>query len=199
MKLRSLQLLLALALPAGAVLAQTPPPRAAPPAPAPRAEAPHPAPAPEPTPRPERARERTPSTAFQVALLAAEESGPSRVEELSAPARKALDDVRGFLPYKSYSVIGLAWIRTDRVAETQVPTPEGNSLHVHLAIDPWRDLGDSLIRVDGFVVALETPSRAPRKLLETSFAISPGETLVVGTSKLDGAERALVVLLTALP
>jgi hypothetical protein len=36
-------------------------------------------------------------------------------------------------------------------------------------------------------------------LLSTSFSIRKGETVVVGTSKLDGHDRALVVLLTALP
>ena len=36
-------------------------------------------------------------------------------------------------------------------------------------------------------------------VLDTSFAMKPGETVVVGTSKLEGANRALVVLLTALP
>jgi hypothetical protein len=36
-------------------------------------------------------------------------------------------------------------------------------------------------------------------LLSTSFAIRKGETVVVGTSKLSGNDRALVVLLTALP
>ena len=36
------------------------------------------------------------------------------------------------------------------------------------------------------------------EILNTSFGMRPGETIVVGTSKLEGANRALVVLLTAL-
>jgi len=46
-----------------------------------------------------------------------------------------------------------------------------------------------------------TPTPPPslsESLLSTSFSIHRGETVVVGTSKLDGG-RALVVLLTALP
>ncbi len=46
------------------------------------------------------------------------------------------------------------------------------------------------------------PSPLPtlaENLLDTSFSIRRGETVVVGTSKLDGGDRALVVLLTALP
>ncbi|HEV8631514.1 MAG TPA: hypothetical protein VGV61_14450 [Thermoanaerobaculia bacterium] len=53
-----------------------------------------------------------------------------------------------------------------------------------------------------------TPAPAPpstprpsvaEELLGTSFSIHKGETVVVGTSKLEGNDRALVVLLTALP
>ena len=34
-------------------------------------------------------------------------------------------------------------------------------------------------------------------VLRTSFSMNVGETVVVGTSKLDGGDKALVVLLTA--
>lgn len=45
-----------------------------------------------------------------------------------------------------------------------------------------------------------TPSPTlAESLLDTSFSLRRGETVVVGTSKLDGGNRALVVLLTALP
>jgi hypothetical protein len=37
-----------------------------------------------------------------------------------------------------------------------------------------------------------------RPLLSTTFSMELGETVVVGTSKLDGPDKALVVLLTAL-
>ena len=57
----------------------------------------------------------------------------------------------------------------------------------------------------------ETPQTAPAPpaatpsptmaevLLDTAFSLHRGETVVVGTSKLDGGRKALVVLLTALP
>jgi hypothetical protein len=41
--------------------------------------------------------------------------------------------------------------------------------------------------------------RAPRDLISTSFSLKKGETIVVGTSKIDGTDEALVVLLTAVP
>jgi len=47
--------------------------------------------------------------------------------------------------------------------------------------------------------AVTPPPTVAENLLSTSFSIRKGETVVVGTSKLDGNDRALVVLLTALP
>ena len=47
--------------------------------------------------------------------------------------------------------------------------------------------------------AATPPPSVAENLLSTSFAIRKGETVVVGTSKLSGNDRALVVLLTALP
>jgi hypothetical protein len=37
-----------------------------------------------------------------------------------------------------------------------------------------------------------------KDIVETSFSMKVGETVVVGTSKLDGGDEALVVLVTAL-
>ncbi len=47
--------------------------------------------------------------------------------------------------------------------------------------------------------AVTPPPSVAENLLSTSFSIRKGETVVVGTSKLSGNDRALVVLLTALP
>ncbi|HEV8240841.1 MAG TPA: hypothetical protein VGS57_15860 [Thermoanaerobaculia bacterium] len=47
--------------------------------------------------------------------------------------------------------------------------------------------------------AITPPPTVAENLLSTSFSIRKGETVVVGTSKLNGNDRALVVLLTALP
>ena len=49
------------------------------------------------------------------------------------------------------------------------------------------------VRVDGNVNTQYRRSGT----LQTSFTINPGETVVVGTSKLNGDDSAVVVLLTA--
>lgn len=41
--------------------------------------------------------------------------------------------------------------------------------------------------------------RAPRDVISTSFTVDVGETIVVGTSKLNGGDTALLVLLTVIP
>ena len=38
-----------------------------------------------------------------------------------------------------------------------------------------------------------------RNLVASSFSLMPGETIVVGSSKLEGGGAAIVVLLTAIP
>ncbi len=40
------------------------------------------------------------------------------------------------------------------------------------------------------------PETRTQRILQTTFAINPGETVVVGTSKLNGGDTAMVVLLT---
>jgi hypothetical protein len=42
-------------------------------------------------------------------------------------------------------------------------------------------------------------STSSRAMMDTSFAMDVGETVVVGTSRLRGNSRALIALLTAVP
>ena len=42
-------------------------------------------------------------------------------------------------------------------------------------------------------------NRGARRILETAFGLKSGQTIVIGTSKLDGGEESLVVLMTAVP
>ena len=65
------------------------------------------------------------------------------------------------------------------------------------------------ILIEGFNISqMIPPAYAPsgnvareaysRDVLQTTFTIEPGETVVVGTSKLEGADDAVIVLLTAI-
>lgn len=156
------------------------------------------------------------SQSFQVLLLSAGAGIASSGLEIPANARKALDDVKGFLPFKSYQLLDAVWMRAtqDRMASGQI-SGHGAAYQVRLR---FRNLGnpkDRNLFVDTFTLMAQpvTPKPssaaaggsqpiappAPRGLIDTSFGLKGGETIVVGTSKVDGAEEALVVLLTAVP
>jgi hypothetical protein len=151
---------------------------------------------------------------FQIVLLIAEVDGPTAFENVPPNAQKALKDVQEFLPYKSYRLLDLAWLRSSGSAEAQLSGLEGQTLSAALRFRALDESGELEIR--RFVVVPHREltyrlqpgkdaggfSAAPapvRPLLESSFGMRAGETVVVGTAKLDGPTKALVVLLTALP
>jgi hypothetical protein len=150
---------------------------------------------------------------FQLLLLAASTQKAAGEPEVPASAQKALADLRGFLPYKGYQLLDSAWLRAtqDRPTEGRVVGRQDQSYHVKLR---FRVTGNDQMFLDAFALSEEFPvarpaseakkgeavaPRAPRDLISTSFSLKKGETIVVGTSKLDGSEEALVVLLTAVP
>jgi hypothetical protein len=47
--------------------------------------------------------------------------------------------------------------------------------------------------------AKEGPGRRARPMIDTSFTMDVGETVVVGTSRVAGGDKALIALLTAVP
>ena len=154
---------------------------------------------------------------FQVILLAASHKGGAGAPDLPASAQKALADVRDFLPFKSYEVLDSTWLRTTREAEGRVVGRHGAGYRVDLVYQPVGDAAGKELFVSNFRVREDTqtasvsapytegdkaaPAPTPRPLrdlIATSFGLKSGETIVVGTSKVDDGE-ALVVLLTAVP
>jgi hypothetical protein len=130
--------------------------------------------------------------------------------------RPAVEDVRQFLPYKSYRILDVALVRSDRLARTSMKGPDGAAYDVEVSFSPRPEEGR--IVVSRFQVArTETPRpltrietdqlewqsaaapEAPRSVVETSFTADLGKTVVVGSSRLDGGQTALIVLFTALP
>lgn len=180
------------------------------------APTPSPGPAPRsnadaPTPRPEPRGADTTYT-FQLVLLVADTVGKQEFENVPANAQKALKDVKGFLPYTSYRLLDLAWLRSSRSAEAQISGPDGRSLSAAIRFhsDSSRIEIERLVIVEAprSTALIEMPPKAGapamapnsvRPLLETSFGMKAGETVVVGTAKLDGPSKALVVLLSAIP
>jgi hypothetical protein len=133
---------------------------------------------------------------FQLVLLAAGTKPNGSPPPLSAGAQKALDDIREFLPFKSYRVLDAALIRIaqDDVAQARVAGLSAASYKVSMRFRSGGTDGRKLV-IDGFGLDDEKD----RDLIQTSFAMDVGETVVVGTSSVGGSEEALVAILTAMP
>lgn len=142
---------------------------------------------------------------FQVVLLLADSKPEDPAPRLPAGAQKALQDIRDLLPFKSYHVLDTTWLRTTRTAEGRLLGLRDQGYNVSLRFRNVGSVEGKSLYVDGFDVRedpetvrdAEGNRRAPRRLIQTSFGLEVGETIVVGTSRLDGGEQGLVVLLTA--
>jgi len=145
------------------------------------------------------AAEPRPSYTFQAVFLIADVANGGFADGVPENAQKALRSAASFLPYKSYRLLDSCWIRTSFKGSSRVTGPDGNPLEVHVVVDIGADRGSRIV-LDQFYLQSLLKSGAPygQPLLSTSFSMELGETVVVGTSKLDGSDKALVVLLTAI-
>ena len=189
---------------------------------------------------------------FSVVLLLGETQSTGGGDGLPpAPAlRKALSDVRDFLPYKSYRVLDSQWLRggstrmkgpddqeydVDLAADEIMPNPfhpkEGmlnvvfHLQEVGAAQNSSEEFGRSVAAADmqkrlaemqrslaNGTIAEGARARTAdeiaqltkqirmaraRKLIDSKFEMAIGETVVVGTSKIGGGDKGLVVLLTS--
>jgi hypothetical protein len=146
---------------------------------------------------------------FQAVLLAASNRPGGTAPELSPGAQKALADIRGFLPFKSYEQLDAAWLRTTSTVEGHLVGRDGRQYRVWLRFKPVGGPDSKELFVDQFDLrenlsfppatgaGSKEPPRNQRDLISTSFSLKQGETIVVGTSKSDAGDEALVLLLTA--
>ena len=141
---------------------------------------------------------------FSLLLLLGETQGTAQPDNISAPARKALADIKDFLPYKAYRVLDTQWV---------AGSDNGNSTGSLRGLDDQNyqfqlrtfspnagarpGTADAALARAQFRLLLSRPAGDKVDIvLDNSFNISAGETVVVGTSRVQG-DRALVVLLTA--
>lgn len=176
--------------------------------------------APQEPPRAPRAPGPPPTHLFSVVMVQAESEGASSFTGLPEAARKAIEDLKDFLPYKAYKLTDAALMRTARDASTRLKGLDGGDYEVRMHYSRAEETGDQEIFVNMFQVRRLNPMPEPsggikggkaseeayerasalaadRPLIETAFGMHVGETVVVGSSRLDGGRTALVVLLTA--
>lgn len=140
---------------------------------------------------------------FQIALVEATTSGPRRLEGLSEGARKALEDASQLLPYKGLELLDVALIETNDRGVTHLTGPGGLDYRVGLEMDAVVSLEGLRLEVDRFELTRQPRFEADREavpllnMLRTSLRLKPGETVVVGTSRLEDGDAALIALVTA--
>jgi hypothetical protein len=212
---------------------------------------------------------------FSVVLVLGDLRAVAGEEDVPPAARKALTDMKDFLPYRSYRLLDAAWILccSNGRAVTRLRGPDEREYELEIESSA-ADQGRTAVRFtlrDGFagdsprpvaksvripelekrvevaraqveearkaqsaghpdVARLESelqaaiqrlaqakeaerqgdverrvndrpaaPKIADRSIMNTSFTMDLGETVVVGTSRLSGNSKALIALLTAVP
>lgn len=121
---------------------------------------------------------------------------PPPTVSLTPAETKALADLKGFLPYKTYRPLDTAWVIGQSVPHLFLRGEDGQK---HEFAMGSTQLNPSYLSVDFLRLWDVQPAdekQAATLLIDTSFKIEVGETVVVGTSRLDGG-RALILLVTA--
>jgi hypothetical protein len=209
---------------------------------------------------------------FSVVLVLGDMQGGATADNVPAAARKALADMKDFLPYKSYRLLDSAWILGSGNVSTRLRGAEDQEYTLNLSggassqdpktlhlsfqlrdaepgkpyaaadaysaiekaqpagLDQIREMereslqqklrelqaqkGDSHPDVVRAKAQLEQANRQLAELygqrravvkagacciISTGFTMEIGETVVVGTSRLRGGDKALIALLTAVP
>lgn len=146
-----------------------------------------------------------PTQVFQVHVLRAKtEPQPRKLPQLPENAVRALNDLMQLLPYRGFELVDSGLMRTSGEAELFLGSDRRYEARLQFQGDPgsgkplqisFRLLAEKLVPgEDGKVFTAGMVS-----LLATTFSMKVGETVVVGTSKLNGGSEALVVLLSAAP
>lgn len=134
-----------------------------------------------------------PPQGFHLVVLLADNKPGEAVEGLPAGVNKALTDVRELLPFKSYRVLDTVLLRGSGPGTVRVAGAAGREYTAELRCG---QMGQSL-HITFWLKDYPSPETRP-PVLTARFEMAPGETVVVGTSRVKGTEQALVLLLTAL-
>ena len=129
---------------------------------------------------------------FQVTLVHASTS-PARSDRIGMTppgVSKAVVDMRGLLPWKSYDFVDAITFsaRTAQPAKSTILGPAGKPYRVALR---YTDAGASLA-----VSPFRVEHDGGTEIVSTTFAIKPGETVSVGASRGGEAKEALLFFVT---
>ncbi len=199
------------------------------------------------------AHAQTRQRGFSVILLLGETHSTAPSEEVPTAVRKALADVKDFLPYKSYRVLETQLVLGAKTATGRLKGLDDQEYDVDVNADeimptPFNSKKEGMLNVVFHLREVGAPDNASeefarsmavngmaaqraaaqaemnnapegakkgireeiarldksirmakaRRLIDSRFEMAVGETVVVGTSKIGGGDKGLVVLLTAI-
>ena len=138
---------------------------------------------------------------FSVVLLLGEQQGSIPAEGLSPSALRALADVKEFRPYNGYRVLDTQWVAGSDHGSSSGRIRSLDNFNLNFQVDTFPPGGARFrLEIPGSG-SVSGEKRGSGWLLDNSFGIKPGETVVVGTSRIAAsrpqADSALIVLLTA--
>jgi len=148
-----------------------------------------------------RAEASTGTHLFQVVVLIGSKEMAKPSTDVPDNARAAIEDIGQFLPYKSYRMVDTALIRSAGQGRGVMAGPDGRDYIVQLRYTKTGTTGKIFVSdfelLDPSRNANPTLIQANPTLIQTSFEVDLRETIVVGSSKLNGGGEALIVLFTA--
>lgn len=137
---------------------------------------------------------------FQVILLEASKQPSAEPSDLPSGAARAVRDLQELMPFRGFRTLQSGLVRASREGHLSL----GGEFTLDFEFRAQHDVRKPVL-FEKFGLHRQVPLKSEpgktefRSVLQTSFTIGPGETVVVGTSRLDGGDQALVVLVTAVP
>lgn len=132
---------------------------------------------------------------FTITLALGEIDGGRSTGAFTPAATKALADLKDFLPYKSYRPLDTVWIIGLNGPHQFLRGPDGQK---HEFTMSSAMVSPAVIRVGTLRLWDAIAEGRQPLLIDTAFNLSVGETVVVGTSRIDSG-RGLILLVTAAP
>lgn len=143
------------------------------------------------------------SLTLRLSLVMADHS-QQETPRLAAAEARALADLRQLLPYRGYRLVESGQLQAETTG--QIHMGGMPSYAADFRLSGVKTPGSTSVQFQSFELAYthmatdaEGNDRGSRTdmILRTSFTMEVGETVVVGTSRLNGSDEALIVLLTA--
>lgn len=149
---------------------------------------------------------------FRILLLRGTPGDP-HIPDLQPDAVAALRDLQGVLAFRHFELIDAGWVRTNEGARVHLGDAGSYEVGLYLrepeagaSLQQTAAAGASELHIRAFELDYSRVHRFDdgraalgdaRNLLATSFSVRVGETVVVGTSRAEGENEALIVLLQA--